>query len=224
MNDVYNKEQGMNILMVGGGRFSGLIYAMFSHRYNFPGYIDDIYQKAYIEENYRVKYVGKSDDLKTLLNHYSDAIITVGSDGDNTTRRKYYEKTIVAGFRIPILIHDSATILDNCEIGEGTIIQINTVIHPKVKIGKNCVISTNAIIGHDSIIGDNVFIAPGVIINGSCIIGDDTFLGTGSIVIPKRKIGKNCVLGAGSCATKDISDHSKAVGLPSRIIHTEGNI
>lgn len=49
-------------------------------------------------------------------------------------------------------------------------------------------------------------------------IGDGCWLGGGVIVLPGVTIGKGSVIGAGSVVTKDIPDHSLAVGNPCRVI------
>lgn len=49
-------------------------------------------------------------------------------------------------------------------------------------------------------------------------IGDGCWLGGGVIVLPGVTIGNGSVIGAGSVVTKDIPDHSLAVGNPCRVI------
>ena len=49
-------------------------------------------------------------------------------------------------------------------------------------------------------------------------IGDGCCLGCCVIVLPGVTIGKGSVIGAGSVVTKDIPDHSLAVGNPCRVI------
>lgn len=46
------------------------------------------------------------------------------------------------------------------------------------------------------------------------------WLGGGVIVLPGITIGEGCVIGAGSIVTKNIPDHSVAVGNPCRVIRT----
>jgi maltose O-acetyltransferase len=84
-------------------------------------------------------------------------------------------------------------------------------------------------------IGSNVFFAPNVQIYTAThpldaelrktlenalpiTIGDDCWIGGNSVICPGVTIGKGCVIGAGSVVTKDIPDHSLAVGNPAKII------
>ncbi len=49
-------------------------------------------------------------------------------------------------------------------------------------------------------------------------IGNDCWIGGGAIILPGVSIGNNCIIGAGSVVTKDIPDHSMAMGNPAKII------
>lgn len=51
-------------------------------------------------------------------------------------------------------------------------------------------------------------------------IGDCTFIGAHSVILMGVTIGNNCVVGAGSVVTKDLPDHSVAVGTPARVVGT----
>ena len=66
-------------------------------------------------------------------------------------------------------IHDFATICDNAEIGEGTIIYPNVFIGPDVKIGSNCILYPSSVIYDSCILGNNV------IINANSTIGKDGY-------------------------------------------------
>ena len=87
------------------------------------------------------------------------------------------------------------------------------VVSQKAVIGRNCNISQGVTIGRANrgrnkgypVIGDNVYIGPGAVIAGSVRIGNDV------------AIGANCVV------TMDIPDHSVVVGVPGRIISSEGS-
>lgn len=205
------------IVLMGGGKFAGLLYSQFKHQYEFVGYLDDIYEKAYIEETYNLKKLGTSGDAKKILNYCPNIVIAIGVEKDVSIRKKYFELFERVGFEFPKLIHEKAQIYTDLEnINKGVIIQPNAIVDPQVVIGENTVVSRLSIIGHDSKIGNNSYIAPGVIINGSVTIGNECFIGTGGIVIQKVKVGDKVIVGAGACVIKDILNNQIVVGVPAK--------
>lgn len=107
----------------------------------------------------------------------------------------------------------------------------NIVCGDKVYFNVNCVVLDCATVT----IGSNVFIAPNVQLYTAThpldaelrktlenalpiTIGDDCWIGGNSVICPGVTIGVGCVIGAGSVVTRDIPDHSLAVGNPARVI------
>jgi maltose O-acetyltransferase len=103
--------------------------------------------------------------------------------------------------------------------------------------GENVFFNVNCIVLDENkvTIGSNVFIGPGVQlytashpldsmlrrthkISKPISIGNDCWIGGNAIICPGVTIGNACVIGAGSVVTKDIPDHSMAVGNPAKVI------
>jgi bifunctional UDP-N-acetylglucosamine pyrophosphorylase/glucosamine-1-phosphate N-acetyltransferase len=49
-------------------------------------------------------------------------------------------------------------------------------------------------------------------------IGRDAFIGSDTMLVAPLRIGDGARTGAGSVVTKDVDDHSLAVGMPARVI------
>lgn len=90
------------------------------------------------------------------------------------------------------------------EIGDGTNIQDNSVVHVDVdaphRIGRNCTV------GHS------------VTLHG-VEVGDHCLIGMGAVVLGGSRIGNYCVIGAGAVVKENavIPDRSLVVGVPGRI-------
>lgn len=134
-----------------------------------------------------------------ILTH-KKLIIAIG----NNRIRQHISSTVSHAFGI--VIHPSALIDQNVQIGDGTAIIHRAVIQADTIIGNHVIVNTMASIDHECIIGDYAHIAPGVILCGNVKIGPGTLIGAGSIVIPNISIGSNCIISAGSVIKHDIPD------------------
>jgi carbonic anhydrase/acetyltransferase-like protein (isoleucine patch superfamily) len=91
------------------------------------------------------------------------------------------------------------------EIGEGTNIQDDSVIH--VETGT-----------HDTHVGKYVTVGHKVMLHG-CTIGDGALIGIGSIVMNGAEVGAGSIIGAGSIVTEGtrIPPGMLALGIPARV-------
>ena len=101
--------------------------------------------------------------------------------------------------------------LGKIEIGDGTNIQDNCVIHAdrEVIIGKNIIIGHGTII-HDVLLKPGVVVGMGAILMNGVVAGEDVIIGAGSVVkenykIPPRKI----VVGNPGRIVKEIDEEEK---------------
>ncbi len=150
----------------------------------------------------------------------SQAEITRGfvAVGDNHLRAKITVEMESNGIHLTHIIHPSAVIMTNLEIGRGSMIHAQAVVGASSRIGNHSIISSMVTIGHDSHIGEYAHITPGVCIGGGATIGDFSFLGLGSVILPNVKVGRNVKIGANSVIHKDVDDNTVVVGNPARVI------
>ena len=101
--------------------------------------------------------------------------------------------------------------LGEIEVGDGTNIQDNCVIHAdkKVIIGENIIIGHGAII-HDVLLKQGVVVGMGAILMSGVVAEEDVIIGAGSVVkehfkIPPRKI----VVGNPARMVKEIDEEGK---------------
>ena len=104
---------------------------------------------------------------------------------------------------------------NKAEIGEGIFIPhaFGIIMHCDVKIGKNCNIGQDVTIGiggrgekrGSPKLGERVFIAPGARIFGNITVGNDVAIGANAVV------------------TKDLPEQAVAVGIPAKVISSQGS-
>ncbi|MFD1392924.1 sugar O-acetyltransferase [Lacticaseibacillus jixianensis] len=162
-------------------------------------------------EQYNNLTYDQADQRKDLLNRY------LGSVGDYTTVGTPflcdYARNIHLGNKVSInmgcSLMDSASIRIDDETMIAPNVQIYTGTHP-VALAERL----NPEWADDHTQHFVLTRALPVHIKRGC------WLGGGVIVLPGVTIGEGCVIGAGSIVTKDVPDHSVAVGNPCHVIRT----
>lgn len=157
---------------------------------------------------------GKTEDAFKYADE-ADIFVAVGN---NEIREKVQNKLESAGIKPPLLIHPSAIIGSEVEVGNGTVIMAGVVVNSATRIGKGCIINTAATLDHDNRIADFVHISPGAHLAGMVEVGKKTWIGIGSTISNNLTITGNCKIGAGAVVVKTIAESGTYVGVPARSI------
>jgi sugar O-acyltransferase (sialic acid O-acetyltransferase NeuD family) len=145
-----------------------------------------------------------------------DAVI-VGV-GDNSSRRRLFERLLQSRERFVTARHPSAILSANSVIRHGTVVSAGAIVNVGACVGCNVILNTGCSIDHHCVIGDHAHIAPGARLGGQVTIGQGALVGIGAIVLPGRHVGAWSVVGAGAVVTKDIPDGVTAVGSPAHAV------
>jgi len=160
-----------------------------------------------------IPVVGDTTSFQQYI-YDSDIFVAIGC---NKIRKHVLENVLNAGASIPVLIHPSAILGHDVQIGTGSVLMANVVINPCSSIGVGCIINTGATIDHDCRLGDFVHISPGSSIAGSVTIGDKAWLGIGAVVSNNLTISAECTIGAGAVVVYSINDKGTYVGVPAQM-------
>ncbi|OHC75509.1 MAG: sugar acetyltransferase [Rhodospirillales bacterium RIFCSPLOWO2_12_FULL_58_28] len=151
--------------------------------------------------------------------HAPDSVMLangIGSTGNPKARRAVFYRFKKLGYVFRTVIHPSAVIARDVEIGEGCQIMAGVVIQTGVRTGINSIINTRSSVDHDCRIGDHVHIAPGVTLSGAVIIGDGAHLGSGATVIQECSIGNDCIIAAGAVVVDNVAPGIVVRGVPAK--------
>ncbi len=106
-------------------------------------------------------------------------------------------------------------------------------IHPAAKIGKGFFMDhgMGVVIGETAEIGDYVTLFQGVTLGGTGkergkrhpTLGDHVVVGAGAKILGGITIGNNVKIGANSVVLKNVPANSTVIGVPARIIKTQGD-
>lgn len=160
--------------------------------------------------------------IKTKKNEDIGFVVTIGNAKNirNAVARKEISKFLINERLTPEnIIHHTAYIDKNVNIGKGVQIMANAKIITETKISDYCIINTGASIDHECILDDCVEVDPQATLCGCIHVGENSWIAANATVLPKIKIGKNSVVGAGAVVTKDVPDNTIVVGNPARVFH-----
>jgi sugar O-acyltransferase (sialic acid O-acetyltransferase NeuD family) len=152
--------------------------------------------------------IGTSADIERLNAGGTDFIIGIGN---NAVRKAIAEKYNVNWVSI---VHPSAQIAFNAEIGKGTVVMANAVVNACATVGEHCIINTGAIVEHDNVIENYAHISPNVALGGTVRIGELTHIGIGATVINNVDVCSGCTIGAGAVVVKDLKTKGTYIGVP----------
>lgn len=144
----------------------------------------------------------------------------LGSIALPLARTRLFESFAASGYSFANVIHPSAIIASDAELGEGCQIMAGAVIQPGCRLGCNVIINTRVAVDHDCTIGDHVHLAPGVTLSGGVTVSEGVHIGTGATVIQGVHIGSGSLIAAGAVVIHDIPSDSTAIGVPARVVQT----
>ncbi|TDE07567.1 NeuD/PglB/VioB family sugar acetyltransferase [Flavobacterium sandaracinum] len=119
------------------------------------------------------------------------------------------------GAKFTNIIHPTAIIGDENEIGEGLIMYPFSRITVNTRIG-NFVTLLSSGVGHDAEIGDYSTIFSGCLITGGAILGKRVTVSSNSVIISHKNVGNDAFIGAGSVVMRTVEVNDRVMGNPAR--------
>lgn len=178
--------------------------------WNLLGFIDDdVKIQGKTINGYKV--LGTTNDITAYDNSFFVCAIASSS-----IRKKIISKFSTLNYAT--IIDPSIQLSNYIEIGDGSIISLNSTFTVNIHIGNHVIINYDCTIGHDSAINDFCTLYPSVNVSGNTKIYDCCEIGTGTQIIQGLKIGENAIVGAGSVVIKDLPQNCTAVGVPAEPI------
>lgn len=159
-------------------------------------------------------YLGSDTHEQVLAGlHGCDVVVAIGA---GPVRRDVTSRMIRAGLVPATLVHPSAVIGEDVELGEGTVVCAGSILTTNIRLGTGVAIDRSVNVGHDCVIGDFVTLAPGSVLSGNVTLRNEVYMGTNSCTIQGVSIGQATTVGAGAVVTRDIGAGLTAVGAPAK--------
>ena len=203
------------LIIIGAGGMGRTLYDMaresvgFGTEYEIKGFIDDNIAALDGFENY--------PPMLGTINGYQpkeDEVFVCSIGGGS--RRKCMEEIIARGGSFLTMIHKTARIGTNVEIGEGTIVGAFTSIGADAKVGRYNLIQSYTVVGHDSRIGDWNRIDTHVTLVGGTIVENEADIHTSAMINHKVVVESNSRVAACSFVIRRVKSGTTVMGNPAK--------
>lgn len=204
-----------HLIIIGAGGMGRTLYDMaqesigYGTAYSIKGFIDDNPLSLDSFSNY-------PPILGTITNYspHKDEVFICSIGG--VARKKCMEELIDKGAKFLTMIHNTARIGTNVQIGEGTIIGAFTSIGADAYVGKYNLIQSYTVVGHDAQIGDWNRIDTHVTIVGGVIIKNETDIYTAAVLNHNVVVEDNAHVGACSFVIRKVKSGTTVMGDPAK--------
>lgn len=156
---------------------------------------------------------GDLSRLSKLRLHFEDAVVAIGNA---SVRLELVERCKQLGFRLPPIIHKTASVSSFATLGAGTVVMAQAAINAGSVVGQSCIVNTGATIDHDCVLADGIHVCPGAHLAGDVKVGAKSWIGIGACIRNGVSIGREVTVGAGAAVICDIEDGLVVVGVPAR--------
>ena len=206
------------LVIIGAGGFGREMVAwaeqsvQYGREWTLKGLIDDNLD-ALQERRSPGRLLGRVEDYQP-----SPDEVFVCAMGVPAIKRQCSELIASLGGRFTRLIHRTAVLGHEVELGEGVVLCPYTVVSANNRLGRGVAVNLHASVDHDANVGDWSQINCHCDLTSSVEVGREVFMGSRVSVIPNVRIGDGAYIGAGSVVLRDVPAGWKVVGSPARRI------
>jgi UDP-perosamine 4-acetyltransferase len=203
------------IILGGGGHAKVLASTLLLLNRKVLGFVD---VDATVSKLLGLPNLGDDDAVSAYPPEKVRLVNGVGSIRSTVRRRELYNRFVENRYVFETIIHPSAIVSPDVEIGMGAQIMAGAVVQTGSKLGVNSIINTGACVDHDCLIEAHVHIAPGVSLSGEVHAGEGCHIGTGATIIQGIKVGAASVVGAGAVVIRDVPERATVLGVPADLL------
>lgn len=210
-----------NLIIIGARGFGREVYNLATE---CDGYGSDFSVKGFLDDKSDALngYKGYPGILGAVESYeIQDNDIFICALGDPKWKKHYVQLIRDRGGEFITLVHPTAYIARNTQIGKGCIICRNAFVSCDIQIGDFVSIQPFSDLGHDAQVGDYCHLNTYSFLGGYAQLGELVTMHTGSKLLPHKKICSDVIVGAGSVVIKNIKEEGITVfGIPAKKLST----
>ncbi|MDC0935753.1 acetyltransferase [Pirellulales bacterium] len=116
------------------------------------------------------------------------------------------------------VIHPTAIVASDAELGEGVILCPRALISTNVSVGNFVTVNVASSIGHDARIGDGCTLSGHCDVTGNVVLEEGVFLGSHASIVPGKRVRAHASISAGSVVVRNAPAHSVMAGVPAKCL------
>jgi sugar O-acyltransferase (sialic acid O-acetyltransferase NeuD family) len=208
-------EEQPPILVIGAGRYArDLIHAIeLEGRFQIKGIVDVNTECS--EDEVFGHAVLRGRDVLQQPETPRRAFVAIPS---SSVRGAWITHLSGLEFELPSLVHPSAMVGRNVEIGAGSALLAGSIVNCGSRLGRGVVLHIGTCVDHDCLLGDLVHLAPGARIAANVHVGARSHIGIGACVTQGLEIGPDSIISAGAAVVAAIPAGATAGGVPARVL------
>ena len=207
-----------NLIIIGAGGMGRTIYDIARES---KGYSVEFQIKGFINDDTEAldSFQGYPPIISTIREYYpkQDAVF-ICSIGDVSGKKKCCELILNRGGEFISLIHKTARIGSNAQIGKGTVIAAYTSIGADAVIGNFVLVQAYSVVAHDVLVGDWARIDTHVVCVGGTRVGEEATVYTNSVLNHKVVVERKAIVAACSFVIKKVKEGNTVYGNPAKVL------
>lgn len=143
--------------------------------------------------------------------------------GEMQARARVIAGLGIAASRWARVVHPSAAVAGNVDLGNGAVVGSHTTIQPGARLGAHVAVRHGAMVGHESRVESFVFIGGNTTLCGRVQVEEGAFLAPGAVIREDVRIGRFSTVGLGAVVLHDVPPNTVVAGNPARALRGAGN-
>jgi len=204
-----------NLIIIGAGGMGRTVY---SNALESVGYGEKFVVKGFIDDNLQALdgFSNYPPVIGTIKDYEPQADDVFVSSIGGESRKQCMEEIISRGGEFMELIHQTARIYTNAQLGKGNFIGAYTVIGNDAVVGDYNMIQSYTVIGHDVKIGNWNRIDTHVTCVGGIVIEDEVNIHTSAVISHNVRVESGAHVGALSFVIRKVKAGTTVMGIPAK--------
>ena len=204
-----------NLIIIGAG---GMGRTLYSNALESVGYGEKFVVKGFIDDNLQALdgFENYPPMIETIRDYQPQPDDVFVSSIGGASRRSCMEEIIKRGGEFLELIHQTARIYTNAQLGKGNFIGAYTVIGNDAVVGDYNMIQSYTVIGHDVKIGNWNRIDTHVTCVGGIVIEDEVNIHTSAVISHNVRVESGAHVGALSFVIRKVKAGTTVMGIPAK--------